>query len=58
MAGLESQQASGRLLAALDDMDLRALSRSLSDDLRKRKVTSGARDRRMWRPSLSTPFPA
>jgi uncharacterized circularly permuted ATP-grasp superfamily protein len=45
MAGLESQQASGRLLAALDEMDLRALSRSLSDDLRKRKVTFGGRDR-------------
>ena len=36
---------SGRLLAALDEMDLRALSRSLSDDLRKRKVTLGAHRR-------------
>ena len=34
----------GRLLAALDDVDLRELSRSLSDDLRERKVTFGAAD--------------
>jgi uncharacterized circularly permuted ATP-grasp superfamily protein len=44
MAALESQQAPGRLLAALGEMDLRALSRSLSDDLRERKVTFGAAD--------------
>ncbi len=44
MATLESQHAFGRLLAALDEIDLRALSRSLSDDLRERKVTFGAAD--------------
>jgi uncharacterized circularly permuted ATP-grasp superfamily protein len=44
MAALESQPASGRLLDALDDMDLRALARSLSDDLRERNVTFGAAD--------------
>ncbi|HEY3946573.1 MAG TPA: circularly permuted type 2 ATP-grasp protein [Solirubrobacteraceae bacterium] len=44
MATLESQRAFGRLLTALDDVDLRALSRSLSDDLRERKVTFGASD--------------
>jgi uncharacterized circularly permuted ATP-grasp superfamily protein len=44
MAASESQHESGRLLAVLDAMDLRALSRSLSDDLRKRKVTFGAAD--------------
>ena len=44
MAALESQYASGRLLAALGEMDLRALSRSLSDDLRERNVTFGAAD--------------
>jgi uncharacterized circularly permuted ATP-grasp superfamily protein len=44
MAAPESLHASGRLLAVLDAMDLRALSRSLSDDLRKRKVTFGAAD--------------
>ena len=44
MAALGSQRASGRLLAALDEVDLRALSRSLSDDLRERKVTFGAAD--------------
>jgi uncharacterized circularly permuted ATP-grasp superfamily protein len=44
MATLESQQALGRLLAALEDMDLPALSRSISDDLRERKVTFGAAD--------------
>ena len=37
-----SQHASGRMLAGLDEVDLRALSRSLSDDLRERKVTFGA----------------
>jgi uncharacterized circularly permuted ATP-grasp superfamily protein len=42
MASLDSHNASGQVLAALDGMDLRALSRSLSDDLRKRKVTFGA----------------
>jgi uncharacterized circularly permuted ATP-grasp superfamily protein len=42
MATLDSQQALGCLLAALDDVDLRALSRSLSDDLRERNVTFGA----------------
>lgn len=44
MATLGSQHAFGRLLAALDELDLRALSRSLSDDLRERKVTFGAAD--------------
>ncbi len=34
----------GRVLAALDQVDLRALSRSLSDDLRQRKVTFGSDD--------------
>jgi uncharacterized circularly permuted ATP-grasp superfamily protein len=42
MATLESDF--GRLLAALDDVDLRALSRSLSDGLREREVTFGACD--------------
>ena len=42
MATLESPHAFGRLLAALDEMDLRTLSRSLSDDLREREVTFGA----------------
>ncbi len=40
----ESRRAFGRLLTALDEVDLRALSRSLSDDLRERKVTFGASD--------------
>jgi uncharacterized circularly permuted ATP-grasp superfamily protein len=44
MAAPRSQHASGRLLAVLDAMDLRALSRSLSDDLRRRKVTFGGAD--------------
>jgi uncharacterized circularly permuted ATP-grasp superfamily protein len=39
MATLGSERAFDRLLAALDEVDLRALSRSLSDDLRERKVT-------------------
>ena len=34
----------GRVLAALDELDLRALSRSLSDDLCERKVTFGSDD--------------
>jgi uncharacterized circularly permuted ATP-grasp superfamily protein len=42
MATLDSQHAFGRLLAALDEVDLRALSRSLSEDLRERNVTFGA----------------
>jgi uncharacterized circularly permuted ATP-grasp superfamily protein len=41
MATLESQQAFGRLLAALDEVDLGALSRSISDELRERDVTFG-----------------
>lgn len=44
MATLESQQAFGRLLAAIDELDLRALARSLSADLRERNVTFGAAD--------------
>jgi uncharacterized circularly permuted ATP-grasp superfamily protein len=44
MAAPESRRASGRLLAALDEMDLRALSRSLSNDLREREVTFGEAD--------------
>jgi uncharacterized circularly permuted ATP-grasp superfamily protein len=44
MATLDSQHAFGRLLAALDEVDLRALSRSLSEDLRERNVTFGADD--------------
>jgi uncharacterized circularly permuted ATP-grasp superfamily protein len=44
MAALDSKHASGRLLAALDEMDLRALSRSLSRDLRERSVTFGGAD--------------
>ncbi len=44
MAALESQLASRRVLAALDETDLRALSRSLTNDLRERKVTFGAAD--------------
>jgi uncharacterized circularly permuted ATP-grasp superfamily protein len=39
-----SQQPVGRVLAALDEVDLRALSRSLSEDLRERKVTFGSDD--------------
>ncbi len=42
MATLESRRALRRLLAALDEVDLRALSRSLSEDLREREVTFGA----------------
>jgi uncharacterized circularly permuted ATP-grasp superfamily protein len=44
MATLEPQDAFARLLAALDERDLRALSRSLSEDLRERSVTFGAAD--------------
>jgi hypothetical protein len=44
MAAPRSKHASGRLLAALDEMDLRALSRSLSDELRERSVTFGGAD--------------
>jgi uncharacterized circularly permuted ATP-grasp superfamily protein len=44
MAAPRSKHASGRLLAALDEMDLRALSRSLSHDLRERSVTFGGAD--------------
>jgi hypothetical protein len=58
MAGPKSQHASGRLLAALDETDLRALSWSLSDDLRERKVTFGAADAGNVRPSWWIPFPA
>ena len=42
MATLESHF--GRLLAALGDVDLRALSQSLSEGLREREVTFGASD--------------
>jgi uncharacterized circularly permuted ATP-grasp superfamily protein len=42
MAALESQF--GRLLAALDEVDLRELSLSLSNHLREREVTFGAAD--------------
>jgi uncharacterized circularly permuted ATP-grasp superfamily protein len=44
MAAMEAARASHRVLAALDDVDLRVLSRSLSDELRTRKVTFGASD--------------
>ena len=44
MAPPGSKQPVGRVLAALDQVDLRALSRSLSDDLRQRKVTFGSDD--------------
>jgi len=44
MAALESQHASRRVIAALDEIDLRALSRTVTDDLRERKVTFGAAD--------------
>ena len=44
MATPGSKQPVGRVLAALDEVDLRALSRSLSDDLRERKVTFGSDD--------------
>src|SRR5271156_5595869 len=44
MATLEPQDAFARLLAALDERDLRALSRLLSEDLRERSVTFGAAD--------------
>jgi uncharacterized circularly permuted ATP-grasp superfamily protein len=42
MGTLDSQQALGCVLAALEDVDLRALSRSLADDLCERKVTFAA----------------
>jgi uncharacterized circularly permuted ATP-grasp superfamily protein len=57
MAALDSQQASGRLLAALGEMDLRALSRSLSDDLRARRVTFGAADGAKATPFAVDPVP-
>jgi uncharacterized circularly permuted ATP-grasp superfamily protein len=41
MATLESQHGFGRLLAMLHEADLRALSRSLLDDLQERNVTFG-----------------
>ncbi len=44
MAATEGQRASRRVLAALNEVDLRVLSRSLSDELRARKVTFGAAD--------------
>ncbi len=44
MATPGSKQPVGRVLAALDQVDLRALSRSLSEDLRQRKVTFGSDD--------------
>jgi uncharacterized circularly permuted ATP-grasp superfamily protein len=44
MATLEPQHAFARLLAELDERDLRALSRSLTEDLRERRVTFGAAD--------------
>jgi uncharacterized circularly permuted ATP-grasp superfamily protein len=44
MAAVDSQHAFGRVLATLDEVDLQALSCSLSDDLRERKVTFGADD--------------
>jgi uncharacterized circularly permuted ATP-grasp superfamily protein len=44
MAELKSQHSSSRVLAALDDVDLRALASSLSDDLRDHNVTFGAED--------------
>ncbi len=44
MAATEAQRASRRVLAALNEVDLRVLSRSLSDELRARKVTFGEAD--------------
>ena len=44
MAVTEGQRASRRVVAALNEVDLRVLSRSLSDELRARKVTFGAAD--------------
>jgi uncharacterized circularly permuted ATP-grasp superfamily protein len=44
MATLGSREALRRLLAALDEVDLGELSRSLSEELRERKVTFGASD--------------
>jgi uncharacterized circularly permuted ATP-grasp superfamily protein len=44
MAASESRQASRPLLAALGEMDLRALARSLAADLCARKVTFGTAD--------------
>ncbi len=44
MATLDSQQAFGRLLAALDDVDLRALSQSVTRHLREDNVTFGDAD--------------
>ncbi|MGI8920106.1 MAG: circularly permuted type 2 ATP-grasp protein [Solirubrobacteraceae bacterium] len=44
MAVTESARATGSVLAALDEMDLRALSRALSDHLRERQVTFGTAD--------------
>jgi uncharacterized circularly permuted ATP-grasp superfamily protein len=57
MAPLESRQALGRLLAALDEVDLPALSRSISDDLRERKVTFGAADGGNKRAFVVDPVP-
>src|ERR1700675_333948 len=44
MATLEPQHAFAQLLAELDERDLRALSRSLTEELRERRVTFGAAD--------------
>jgi len=44
MAATEAQHATRRVLAALNEVDLRVLSRSLSNELRARKVTFGAAD--------------
>jgi uncharacterized circularly permuted ATP-grasp superfamily protein len=44
MAAMEAQYASRRVLAALNEVDLRVLARSLSDELRARRVTFGASD--------------
>jgi uncharacterized circularly permuted ATP-grasp superfamily protein len=44
MAILGPQHALARVLAELDERDLRALSRSLTEDLRERRVTFGAAD--------------
>jgi uncharacterized circularly permuted ATP-grasp superfamily protein len=57
MAATEAHRASRRVLDALDQVDLRVLSRSLSDDLRARKVTFGATDNGDVEPFVVDPIP-
>jgi len=57
MAATEAQQASRRVLAALNEIDLRVLSRSLCDELGARKVTFGASDNGDMKPFVVDPVP-